>query len=88
MFCIPTRVVIWLLQLYKRWISPYLGSVCRFHPTCSAYAIEVFSSFGVIKGSWLTFKRLLKCHPFHPGGIDLPPCLPETKNRTSSFDAS
>jgi putative membrane protein insertion efficiency factor len=46
------------------------GPSCRFYPTCSAYAIEALQKKGALKGSWLTIKRLLKCHPFHPGGYD------------------
>lgn len=50
-----------------------LPFACRFYPSCSVYAIEAISSFGLIEGGYLTLKRLLKCQPFHPGGVDLPP---------------
>jgi len=69
---LPTQSTVLLLKLYKRWLSPYLAPACRFYPTCSVYAIEVYQEFGFIRGSWYTLKRLLKCHPFHPGGIDMP----------------
>jgi putative membrane protein insertion efficiency factor len=59
-----------LLRLYRKAISPYLGNNCRFHPTCSVYAIEAIEKYGAIKGSWLAIKRIGKCHPLHPGGID------------------
>jgi putative membrane protein insertion efficiency factor len=59
-----------LIAFYRFWISPWLGPACRFDPTCSAYAAEAVHHFGVIKGSGLAFWRLLKCHPFHPGGYD------------------
>ncbi|PHM34420.1 membrane protein insertion efficiency factor YidD [Xenorhabdus szentirmaii] len=55
-------------------ISPLLGPRCRFNPTCSQYGIEALRRFGMIKGSWLTVKRVLKCHPLHKGGDDpVPP---------------
>ena len=59
-----------LISGYQRFISPLLGPRCRFYPTCSSYAIESLSAFGPVKGLWLTLKRISKCHPFHPGGID------------------
>ncbi|MDE0746933.1 MAG: membrane protein insertion efficiency factor YidD [Porticoccaceae bacterium] len=58
------------IRFYRRAISPLLGSNCRFHPTCSCYAEEAFDRFGFIKGSYLTTLRIVKCHPFHPGGFD------------------
>jgi len=59
-----------VLAGYRYWISPWLGPACRFEPTCSAYAAEAISRFGVGRGSVLAVCRLLKCHPFHPGGHD------------------
>ncbi len=59
-----------LIRLYQIFISPLLGSNCRFYPTCSHYAIEAFQKYGVFKGFYLTVRRILKCHPFHPGGHD------------------
>ena len=71
-----SRVLIALIRVYQRLISPLLGPHCRFTPTCSSYGIEALRRFGVIKGSWLTVKRVLKCHPLHPGGDDpVPPGL-------------
>ncbi len=68
------RFVIWLMlglvRGYQLVISPLLGPRCRFHPTCSHYAIEAIQRFGVVKGTWLAGKRILKCHPLHPGGED------------------
>ncbi|MCX5903260.1 MAG: membrane protein insertion efficiency factor YidD [Proteobacteria bacterium] len=63
-------VIISILRLYKRLISPVLGSHCRFTPSCSAYAIQAFEKYGLLKATRLVFCRLLKCHPFHPGGYD------------------
>ncbi len=59
-----------LLRGYQLGISPFLGQTCRFYPTCSNYAIEAIGVHGTVKGSWLTTKRLCKCHPWHPGGVD------------------
>lgn len=69
-----------LVRGYQLLISPLLGPRCRFHPTCSHYAIEAIGRFGVVKGAWLTGKRILKCHPFHPGGDDP---VPEKHNEKS-----
>jgi putative membrane protein insertion efficiency factor len=59
-----------LLRFYRKAISPYLGNNCRFHPTCSVYALQAIEKYGAMKGSWLAIKRIGKCHPLHPGGID------------------
>jgi putative membrane protein insertion efficiency factor len=59
-----------LLRGYKRFISPLLPPACRFEPTCSVYAMGAISKHGALKGSWLAFRRLMRCHPFHPGGFD------------------
>lgn len=64
------RFLIWLLRGYKRWLSPFLPSACRFHPTCSVYAREAVEKHGACRGLWLALRRLLRCHPFHPGGFD------------------
>ena len=59
-----------LIKLYRKWISPLKQPSCRFYPTCSQYALDALGRYGALKGSWLAVKRLLKCHPFHPGGYD------------------
>jgi putative membrane protein insertion efficiency factor len=59
-----------VIKAYKLCVSPYLGRNCRFFPSCSSYAIEAFERFGCIRGGWLSIKRICKCHPFHPGGLD------------------
>jgi len=63
-------VLLLLLRFYRKAISPYLGNNCRFHPTCSVYAMQAIEKYGAMKGSWLAIKRIGKCHPLHPGGID------------------
>ena len=62
-----------LIKGYKIFISPLLGHHCRFHPSCSTYTHEAIKKYGLLKGAYLGGKRLLKCHPFHPGGVDLVP---------------
>jgi putative membrane protein insertion efficiency factor len=66
-------VAVILIRIYQWTISPLLGQNCRFHPTCSQYAVEAVQSFGALRGSWLALKRLGRCHPWHPGGFDPPP---------------
>lgn len=67
------KCVLFLIKGYKLLLSPLLGKHCRFHPTCSEYAYQAIEKYGLIKGSALGIKRLLKCHPLHPGGVDLVP---------------
>jgi uncharacterized protein len=64
------HIFITIIKFYQKFISPLTPPTCRFYPTCSHYGLEAYRRFGVIKGSFLTIKRLVKCHPFHPGGID------------------
>ncbi|MBO0830411.1 MAG: membrane protein insertion efficiency factor YidD [Actinobacteria bacterium] len=59
-----------LLTGYRRFVSPLLGARCRFYPSCSAYALEAVQVHGALRGSWLAARRLSRCHPFHPGGLD------------------
>ena len=63
-------VLIGLLKLYRTFISPLYGQVCRYHPTCSAYALEAVTHYGSIRGSWMAVRRLARCHPWAPGGYD------------------
>ncbi|MBN1843006.1 MAG: membrane protein insertion efficiency factor YidD [Deltaproteobacteria bacterium] len=59
-----------LIKTYQYVLSPVFTPACRFHPTCSAYAYEAVERHGVMRGSWMTVKRILRCHPFCPGGFD------------------
>jgi putative membrane protein insertion efficiency factor len=59
-----------LIKIYRYMISPLLPNSCRFTPSCSEYSLEAVNKYGALKGSYLSFKRILKCHPFHPGGYD------------------
>ncbi|UFS72182.1 membrane protein insertion efficiency factor YidD [Geomonas sp. RF6] len=64
------KTLIGFIKAYQRYVSPFLGSSCRFYPTCSHYSLQSLEKYGPMKGSWLTVLRILKCHPFHPGGYD------------------
>ena len=64
------RLLIGLVRVYQRGVSPLLGPSCRYLPTCSAYAIEALESYGAIRGGWLAVKRLLRCHPWGGSGYD------------------
>ena len=58
------------LRIYKRWISPAIPSACRFYPTCSEYMMEAIERYGTLRGIGMGLRRLLRCHPFHQGGVD------------------
>ena len=61
------------IRIYQLAISPLLPPACRFYPSCSQYAVVAICEHGVIKGTWLAFTRLARCHPWHPGGVDFVP---------------
>ena len=63
-------ILLRLIRFYQKFISPLKPAACRFYPTCSAYAYEAVQKYGALKGTWLAVRRILKCHPFHPGGYD------------------
>jgi len=66
----PRRLLAALIRAYQRFLSPTLPPSCRFHPSCSQYALEAVTRYCALKGSWLAARRLARCHPFHPGGFD------------------
>ncbi len=68
-----TRAAILLLTAYQWGLAPLLPPACRFAPTCSEYAKLALTSHGVLRGAWLAARRVLRCHPWHPGGYDPPP---------------
>ncbi|MGD8829337.1 MAG: membrane protein insertion efficiency factor YidD [Pseudomonadales bacterium] len=71
---LPRHFVRSLIRAYQLLLSPWIGNQCRFHPSCSNYALEAVERFGAMKGGWLAVRRLGRCHPFHPGGFDpVPP---------------
>ena len=63
-------LVLGLIRAYQRFLSPLLGSNCRFYPTCSHYTYQAVEKYGVLRGGWLGIKRIARCHPFNPGGFD------------------
>ena len=67
---LPRNILILLLKAYRKVISPLYGQVCRFFPSCSAYALEAITVHGAVKGSWLAVRRLGRCHPWNAGGVD------------------
>lgn len=68
------KIFIFIINLYQKYISPLLPRSCRFYPTCSAYGKEAIEKHGVLKGSWLAIKRIVRCNPFNDGGFDpVPP---------------
>jgi putative membrane protein insertion efficiency factor len=64
------RLVIFLIGAYRYVLSPYLGANCRFTPSCSVYAQEAVARYGILRGGWMSLRRLSRCHPWHPGGHD------------------
>ncbi|GAA5048431.1 hypothetical protein HNP84_000183 [Thermocatellispora tengchongensis] len=70
------RVLLALIRFYRAFIGPLLGPRCRFYPSCSAYGLEAITVHGALRGSWLTIRRIGRCHPFHPGGVDPVPPRP------------
>jgi uncharacterized protein len=77
-------VLIGLLRAYRFLISPLYGQVCRYHPSCSAYALDAVNEYGSAKGSWLAVRRLARCHPWAAGGYD--PVPPRTRAQPSGSD--
>ncbi|MDR1920851.1 MAG: membrane protein insertion efficiency factor YidD [Candidatus Adiutrix sp.] len=78
---LPAGLALRAIVVYQRCLSPFLPPSCRFLPTCSAYAAEAIKAHGFRRGSLLAVRRLLKCHPFHPGGYDPPPPAPRRGKR-------
>lgn len=66
----PVVIAVGVVRGYRRFISPLLGEHCRFVPSCSGYALDALTHFGLLRGSYMTARRLLRCHPFHQGGFD------------------
>lgn len=67
---ILTRAIAALIRGYQRWVAPGFPPACRFFPSCSQYALEALERHGLLRGLSLTVRRLLRCHPYHPGGLD------------------
>jgi len=69
---LPSQLLILVIRAYQICLSPLLGRTCRFHPTCSSYTIEAIKRYGVLRGGWKSTRRILRCHPWNPGGYDPP----------------
>ncbi|WP_196139795.1 membrane protein insertion efficiency factor YidD [Aliikangiella sp. G2MR2-5] len=67
------KILIALIRFYQKTLSLLIGGDCRFYPTCSQYSIEAIEQHGSLKGSWLMIRRISRCHPLNPGGIDKVP---------------
>lgn len=71
---LPARALVALIstpiRFYRFFVSPWIPSCCRFYPSCSQYALEALHRHGPLRGSWLALRRILRCHPWHPGGVD------------------
>lgn len=80
---LPKRLALAGIRLYQITLSPYLGRQCRFYPSCSHYAMEAIERHGTVRGGGLAVRRLLRCQPFHPGGVDLVPETAEAPNEES-----
>ncbi len=69
----PARAVMVVIAAYRRWLSPLLGPHCRYEPTCSSYAYDAIRLHGALRGLWLALRRVGRCHPWSPGGVDRVP---------------
>ena len=76
---VPALLMIGTFRLWQLLVSPTYGQTCRFYPSCSAYGVEAVRRHGALRGGWLTVRRLARCHPWNPGGVDLVP--PSTQGR-------
>jgi hypothetical protein len=76
--------LLFIIRVYQVLLSPLLGQNCRFYPTCSCYAHQALKQHGALKGSWLSVKRIVKCNPMHPGGIDEVPPSSKQQNVINS----
>ncbi|MHB9038527.1 MAG: membrane protein insertion efficiency factor YidD [Armatimonadota bacterium] len=70
MLKLPGRVIVLLIKIYQKLVSPLIPPACRFTPTCSAYAITSIERYGALKGGWMAVRRISRCHPWNPGGFD------------------
>lgn len=76
---VPSLLLVLLVRAYQLLVSPLLGPRCRFYPSCSAYAVEALKVHGALRGTWLAVRRVGRCHPWNPGGVDT---VPPARDRT------
>jgi len=81
LLALPAWLLVLVIRFYQKAISPWLGQRCRFNPSCSNYCIDALKQHGMVRGLWLGIKRILKCHPLHPGGYDP---VPQRENKSTS----
>ena len=82
---VPQKLLIGVVKAYRLLLSPSLGSACRFEPTCSAYSLQALEQYGATIGSYMTLKRLARCHPWCDGGYDPVPAKPKAKSGQSTL---
>ncbi len=82
---VPRNILVGVLHVYRAVISPLYGDVCRYYPSCSAYGLRSVQEHGVVRGSWLTARRLARCHPWSEGGIDDVPLRDSNPYRRTRF---
>jgi uncharacterized protein len=85
---LPRLLVVLLLRAYRAVVSPLYGPTCRFYPSCSEYALIAVERHGVFRGGWLAVRRLLRCHPWNPGGVDPVPSLEGSAESSDDSTAS
>ena len=84
---VPVLLLLGLVRGYQLLVSPLLGQTCRFYPSCSAYAVGALREHGALRGTWLAVRRVARCHPWNPGGVDpVPPRVPRHGHRTETSD--
>jgi putative membrane protein insertion efficiency factor len=88
---VPARVLLFLVRLYQAFFSALMPSACKFYPSCSHYAAEAVAVHGARRGAWLALRRIGRCHPFSPGGVDLVPAdnhVSDAANSRTGFSLS
>jgi putative membrane protein insertion efficiency factor len=84
---LPAWLILGVFKLWQLLASPTYGQTCRFYPSCSAYGVEAVRQYGALRGCWMTARRLLRCHPWNPGGFDPVPPIGRTA-QTAAHDES
>ena len=82
---LPARLMALPVKAYRLIFSPWVGFNCRYHPTCSAYALEALERHGALKGTWLAARRIGRCHPWGGSGIDIKACVPFSATRLATL---